>query len=413
MANNPQETNNIDTALLVNNPSSDQSTLLQMLIQQNQLLAQMVTQGQPKKTVTQSDNDARQPKQRKLHFTNKEIRMMPTLKDFTIRFRNKKYYEFRFRRYGYNVSFTSKSFDEAKQKAFTWMATFEEEIKARKSFVVLSGVQSVQMKKTTRTLFGPFADDYMENVKKKMVKENSYKSLYNTYKNHIRAVYGNYALSSITPQLLQPHFDKLHDEIPRVCEDVKSLMNGIMDYAVNNQLIAVNPIKSVYVEKHQRTTGKALTKEEERAFIEAIKGDYFEYAFLRMLYCGVRPCEVNEVVENNDGTLTIKNGKLKRYQKNLYRTIPMFPLYQQNVAGKTTHNVDVKKLSVAFTRFCSNHQLKDLRHTFTTRARECKIENELVAIWTGHSLGNITASVYTHFSMEYQQKEAEKLLYEI
>lgn len=338
--------------------------------------------------------------------------MMPTLKDFTIRFRDNKYYEFRFRKYGYNVSFTSKNFEDAKRKAFAWMSVFEEEIKARKNFVVLSGAESIQMKKTTNTLFGPFADDYMENVKKKMLKENSYKSLYNSYKNHIRSVYGDHNLQSITPQMLQPHFNKLHEEKPRVCEDVKSLMNSILEYALNNRLITSNPMKAVYVVKHERTTGKALTMEEEKAFVQAIKGNYYEYSFLRMLYCGVRACEVNEVVENADDTLTIKNGKLKNYQKNYYRTVPMFPLYKQYVLGKA-RKVDVKKLSVAFTKFCPNHQLKDLRHTFTTRARECKIENELVAIWTGHSLGNITASVYTHFSMEYQHKEAEKLLYKV
>lgn len=90
----------------------------------------------------------------------------------------------------------------------------------------------------------------------------------------------------------------------------------------------------------------------------------------------------------------------------------MFPLYKQHVAGKAI-KVDVKHLSMTFAKICPNHQLKDLRHTFTTRARECKIENELVAIWTGHSLGNITASVYTHFSMEHQKQEATKLLYEV
>ena len=55
--------------------------------------------------------------------------------------------------------------------------------------------------------------------------------------------------------------------------------------------------------------------------------------------------------------------------------------------------------------------MKDLRHTFTTRARECGIDNELVAVWTGHSLGNITSKVYTHFSMEHQQKQAQRLIY--
>ncbi|MBQ0099215.1 MAG: hypothetical protein KBS91_01545, partial [Firmicutes bacterium] len=64
-----------------------------------------------------------------------------------------------------------------------------------------------------------------------------------------------------------------------------------------------------------------------------------------------------------------------------------------------------------FKKYCPSKTLKDLRHTFITRARECGVENELVAIWTGHSLGNITSSVYTHFSMSYQQEKALKINY--
>ena len=64
-----------------------------------------------------------------------------------------------------------------------------------------------------------------------------------------------------------------------------------------------------------------------------------------------------------------------------------------------------------FTRAELRLHNKDLRHAFTTRARECEIDNELVAVWTGHSLGNITSRVYTHFSMEFQKEQAVKLKY--
>ncbi len=90
--------------------------------------------------------------------------------------------------------------------------------------------------------------------------------------------------------------------------------------------------------------------------------------------------------------------------------IPIFPLYKQ-VAEKDCGKLNPRKLSYEFREYCPNHQLKDLRHTFTTRARECGIDNELVAVWTGHSLGNITSSVYTHFSIEFQQEQAKKLVY--
>ena len=90
--------------------------------------------------------------------------------------------------------------------------------------------------------------------------------------------------------------------------------------------------------------------------------------------------------------------------------MPIFPKDKPYATGKKI-KVNTQTLSEEFRNFCPNHTLKDLRHTFTTRARECEIDNELVAVWTGHSLGNITASVYTHFSIEFQQKQAQKLMY--
>lgn len=121
--------------------------------------------------------------------------------------------------------------------------------------------------------------------------------------------------------------------------------------------------------------------------------------------------ENGNYIEHN--TLTIKNSKLKSYQKEKYRTVPIFPKYSTTLDKPIKHKANLKQLRIEFKNYCPNHTLKDLRHTFTTRARECGIDNELVAVWTGHSLGNITAGVYTHFSMEHQQKQAEKLVYNL
>ena len=70
----------------------------------------------------------------------------------------------------------------------------------------------------------------------------------------------------------------------------------------------------------------------------------------------------------------------------------MFPKYEQ-YAGTEMKRVDTNKLGAEFRELFPSHQLKDLRHTFTTRARECGIDNGIVAVWTGHNLGNITSSV--------------------
>ena len=347
-----------------------------------------------------------------LKFSKKEITEMPRLKDFKIRVKNNKYYEIRFRRYGYNVSFSSTNFEEAKRKAFDWLYTFEEQIKPQVHFTVLSKSDSEHFNISKNIIFKQFADEYMYKIKVKKVKPITIKGYKNHYENIILPKFGKMRIADIKPILIQGFLDKENEKAPRQCEDVKMLLSNIFDYAVNNGILERNPIKAVFIPKHERVTGQALTYEEERRFVAEIKNSKYENVFLKMLYSGIRPTEasfVNEDLATN--TLTIKNAKLKSYQKNYYRTIPIFPLYKRTLnlspLGKYQHN----KLCEEFKRFLPNHTLKDLRHTFTTRARECGIDNELVAVWTGHSLGNITSSVYTHFSMEFQQEQAKKLVY--
>ena len=204
----------------------------------------------------------------------------------------------------------------------------------------------------------------------------------------------------------------MNKKTPRACEDVKMLLNNIFDYAVVNGVIERNPIKAVYIPKHERKNGEAFTPEQEKVFISQIKGSKYENYFLKMLYSGVRPSEVFEIAEDVEkNVLVIKNSKLKSYQKEKYRTVPIFPKYSSTLDRPIKEKASLEQLRLEFKNYCPNNTLKDLRHTFTSRARECGIDNELVAIWTGHSLGNITASVYTHFSMEHQQKQAKKLNY--
>ena len=346
-----------------------------------------------------------------LKFSQKEIKDMPRLKDFKIRVKNNRYYEIRFRRYGYNVSFSSTNFEEAKRKAFEWLSTFEEQIKPQVHFTVLSKSESEHFNVSKNIIFKQFADEYFYKIKQKRVKAATFKSYKIHYINHILPVYGKLRLNEIKPYFIQKHLDKINAKTPRACEDVKMLLNNIFDYAVNNGIIERNPIKAVYIQKHERKNGIALSPEQERKFVRDIKGSKYENYFLKMLYSGVRPTEVITIQENLvNNTLTVKNSKLKSYQKNLYRTIPMFPKYK-TIQNYKLEKANLEQLRIEFKKYCPDNTLKDLRHTFTTRARECGIDNELVAVWTGHSLGNITASVYTHFSMEFMQEQAKKLIY--
>lgn len=111
-----------------------------------------------------------------IKFTKKELKEMPRLKDFKIRIKKDKYYEIRFRKYGYNVSFSSTNFEIAKQKAFAWLSVFESQIKPNVNFTVLSKSESDLFSVNKRIVFKTFADNYIYNVKKNMVKPVTFKS---------------------------------------------------------------------------------------------------------------------------------------------------------------------------------------------------------------------------------------------
>ena len=134
-----------------------------------------------------------------------------------------------------------------------------------------------------------------------------------------------------------------------------------------------------------------------------------------MLFAGARPSEATAtVIDWQKETITIKNAKLKRWQKEKYRELPLFPMLKPYETALKQADSEYTKnyLNDVMQKTLPNHTLKDLRHTFSSRAKECGINPELVNIWQGHSPGtDMTAKIYTHFSMEYQKKQAKRLRY--
>ena len=75
-------------------------------------------------------------------------------------------------------------------------------------------------------------------------------------------------------------------------------------------------------------------------------------------------------------------------------------------------NANLNTVATRMKRLFPDHHPHELRHTFITRCKECGVQSEVVSIWAGHSLsGTITTTVYTHYSDEFQLKEAEKVNY--
>lgn len=338
-------------------------------------------------------------------WTAKEIKDMPSLKDIHYRF-TAGVHQYRYRKNGYNVQFSSKNKEVAKQKA-------SEFIKSLKKTLSVNNAAA-----SSRTLkLDTVAEAWLELKKNHSAKE-TYLSYKGVYKKHIQPVFGERNVKNILPMNLQPFFNELFGKYERTAEDAKIILNGVFKYAVANRLCTSNPMDAVIVEKHFRKNGVALTDEQLTRFKTKMnESGAVGLAGLIVLYSGVRSAELPTVRFNwETGTMDITNAKLKKSQKNnplnLIRTIPIFPnLYPLRERVDASDEWRPKRpFSKYFKKVWQENTPKDLRHTFISKAREFGVENELVNLWTGHSAGNNqTANTYTHFSMEYQQEEAKKI----
>ncbi|MBQ6980066.1 MAG: hypothetical protein IJR66_02250 [Clostridia bacterium] len=341
------------------------------------------------------------------HFFNKlkeKDKKMFTIKDCSIRRRNN-LYEVRFHRFGIEKSKSAKSRTSAIQKMQEYLKILNRELK----------LIEPEEEKNTPKKFIEIADYFMYKIKKPNVKADTFRSYESKYINYIKAKYQNDFFFDLTPMRLQEDLSRLRAVKGKTFEDVRMLLFGIFKYAKANGYIQTNPIESVYLPPYERVNGTALTFAEENELLKAIQGKPYEKYFLIMLFAGARPSEATAtVIDWQKETITIKNAKLKRWQKEKYRELPLFPMLKPYETALKQADSEYTKnyLNDVMQKTLPNHTLKDLRHTFSSRAKECGINPELVNIWQGHSPGtDMTAKIYTHFSMEYQKKQAKRLRY--
>lgn len=331
-------------------------------------------------------------------YSEEEYKRLPKLKDGHHRITKDGLHQIRYRKNGYDMQFTSKSLQTVKAEFKAWVQSINEEKRERLP------------KKST---FRIFSERYFEEVKRANVSDITYKTLYQILSVYILPVIGELTFRQITPLKCQSLLTGILAEGKgRTAESVKIILGEVFRAAVGEKLITENPMLYVKIPKHQRENGTALTLDEIAKFIEACKNSPYQKQFMIYLYTGIRRNELHSAVFES-GFIKVACGKCRKGQRQQYRKIPIAPNLRQFLP-LSSEELEIKNdvLTGNFKKICPAHHLYDLRHTFTTRAQESGINKTLVDVWTGHKDNrDMTASVYTHFSEEFQTEEIKKLDY--
>ena len=349
-----------------------------------------------------------------IKFTKKEINKMPEryqkifiLDDKMVSFRfHNGLYHARYRRDGYNIEVAGKTFLAMKDKFIVRLNSLERE-------------RSLSQFPT----FGEFLTDWLA-VKKRTVKESTYKSYVGICEYNLMSRFGSLPLNEVTRKVVQEFIFELTDAGKnRTAHKIVQLMTAVFNVAVEDYPNLRTPMTKIVLTHYEAKKGSALSKAEEKQLIEYCKANptyQGNAAMLLLMYTGMRVGELETMYQDGD-YVYCESEKIRLGRKKVIRKIPISPMLKRvlyMIDFELIKQTNRSTIRDALKRVFPDRHIHEFRYTFITRAKECGVNPEVVMLWAGHESDSDvkTSKVdrgYTTYSEEYLLSEINKIDYEL
>ncbi len=291
---------------------------------------------------------------------------------------------------------------------------------------------------------------WFENVKKPSLKYATQRMYTMCYRLYIHDVIGSFSLADVKPMHCQMVLSRMKDKnlSKSTIDETRLVMHMMFDYAEENELIRTNPVKkSVKAVSAVQTTKKTgLTLEEERKFLEGIKGCVYENQFRFILQTGVRVGELAGLTWANvdfDNHLFYVKQRVFYVKHHVYdigepktksgiRMIPLTKIAEEALRNQQVVMQGIVPAEEKYRDFvflnkegypirdeCYNQVIAKicdkvgirrisvhiLRHTFATRCIEGGIKPKTLQTILGHSDLSMTMNIYVETTKDESIKE--------
>ena len=295
---------------------------------------------------------------------------------------------------------------------------FEARIRRKGMYIEASGRDFETMRTRFMQRLAAFYDRSLAQPIEQPPKPSTYKEYERSFRVDLEPAFGNRPLADITRNELQNYlFGIVGENKHRKAEKLALMLNCIFDMAAEDFSIP-SPMKKVVLPNYQTKKGQALSADEETRLVNYCKSHKEVEgtdALLVLLLFGLRKSELASIEIIDDKWLQCETSKERLGQNVVLRKIPFTPQAKKFlpfIDFEKARKTNLNTISTRMKRLLPERHPHELRHTFISRCKECGVASEVVSIWAGHSLsGTITSTVYTHYSEEFQLKEAEKVIY--
>jgi len=279
--------------------------------------------------------------------------------------------------------------------------------------------------KTDNTTVQEYTDMLLEVYKKPKIKASTYVIYCSRIKNNIYAYIGDKKLSKVTRRDCQMVLNASSEMSPITLRFIKEMLYYIFSNAIEDGLIKKNPAEKLEKPKGVTKKRRAMTEDEEKAFLDNMSEEYIVYAL--SYYCGLRPSEATNLryddIYEKDG---IRYARVRGTKTaNAVRTVPYPDVLPYVGTGYiATNSEEVLKYGTYASRWQTykNKMSLDadvgedlvpycLRHTYCTNLAKRGIDVRIAQKLMGHSSIVITSDIYTHVDMS-QIEDVAKILKE-
>lgn len=280
----------------------------------------------------------------------------------------------------------------------------------------------------------------------------------NNFRLHISPCIGDIVLRDLTSNNLQRMLDNIGGTKSTFTKNY-NIVHGALEHAVDLGMIPRNPCKGVNHPKDDTEEMRVLTKEEQKAFISALDGEYYRPMILTYLYTGMRMGEgvpllwtdvdlekrtirINKkaIVAHNyekheakqevqpfcktkssTRTIAITNGlvrilsehkaTMQALAEELGEEWTEDRLVFPNTWGNIVHTRNLQKVVERIYKKAGieGATMHTLRHTYATRCFEADVDIKAISKQLGHAKVKTTYDTYVHLLEDKKVEEIDKL----